>query len=171
MGKRSLALAWGSAALREAAATPPAGWNNINGLHDVSAMRARLGESRLSTQGQLMSFHHSGGVAAASPSAALPQASASERFPSPHVHSHNFRRSSLDVIMVSRLRLKATARRPPPPRHTAEPATIAAPCRRLQERALWCGFRFDHPHWRCACALCPSLPPLSQPRASSHRSR
>ncbi|HEV2181323.1 MAG TPA: hypothetical protein VGR59_13445, partial [Gemmatimonadaceae bacterium] len=66
MGKRSLALAWGSAALREAAATPPEGWNTINGLHAVSAMRASLGDSRLSTQGQLMSVHPSGGVAAAS---------------------------------------------------------------------------------------------------------
>ena len=83
MGKRSLSLAWGSAALGEAAATPPEGWNTINGLHDVSAMRARLGDSRLSTQGQLMSFHPAGGVAAASPSAALPQASDSERFPIP----------------------------------------------------------------------------------------
>ncbi len=83
MGKRSLSLAWGSAALREAAATPPEGWNNINGLHDVSATRASLRDSRLSTQGQLMSFHPSGGVAAASLSAALPQASDSERFPIP----------------------------------------------------------------------------------------
>ena len=38
MGKRSLSLAWGSAALREAAAMPPEGWNNINGLRDVSVM-------------------------------------------------------------------------------------------------------------------------------------
>ncbi|HEV2178733.1 MAG TPA: hypothetical protein VGR59_00330, partial [Gemmatimonadaceae bacterium] len=60
MGKRSLALARGSAALREAAATPPEGWNNINGLRDVRAMRASLSDSRLSTQGQLMSFHPSG---------------------------------------------------------------------------------------------------------------
>jgi hypothetical protein len=76
MGKRSLALAWGSAALGEAAATPPEGWNNINGLHDVSAMRASLGDSRLSTQGHLMSFHPSGGIAAASLSVS---ASPSER--------------------------------------------------------------------------------------------
>ncbi|HEV2180460.1 MAG TPA: hypothetical protein VGR59_09075, partial [Gemmatimonadaceae bacterium] len=59
------------------------GWNNINGLRDVSAIRASLGDSRLSTQGQLMSFRPSGGVAAASPSAALPPASDSERFPIP----------------------------------------------------------------------------------------
>ena len=89
MGKRSLSLAWGKrcaggcAALREAAATPPEGWNNINGLHDVSAIRASPGDSRLFTQGQLMSFHPSGGVAAASLSAALPQGSDSERFPIP----------------------------------------------------------------------------------------
>jgi hypothetical protein len=76
---------WGSArcrslgealTLREAAATPPEGRNNINGLHDVSAMRARLGDSRPSTQGHLMSFHPSGGVAAASLSVS---ASPSER--------------------------------------------------------------------------------------------
>ena len=40
-------------------------------------------QTTVSTQRQLMSFHPSGGVAAASRSAALPQASASERFPIP----------------------------------------------------------------------------------------
>ena len=81
MGKRSLSLACGSAALREAAATPLEGWNNVNGLREVSAIRASLGDSRLSIQGQLMSVHPSGSVAATSLSASLPQASDSQRFP------------------------------------------------------------------------------------------
>jgi hypothetical protein len=51
MGKRSRRSLGEALTLREAAATPPEGWNNINGLHDVSAMRASLGDSRLSTQG------------------------------------------------------------------------------------------------------------------------
>ncbi len=83
MGKRSLALAWGSAALGEAAATPPEGWKDISCPWVESLESPRLARMALTSWRPLMLFHPSGGVAAASPSAALPQASASERFPIP----------------------------------------------------------------------------------------
>ena len=83
MGKRSLALAGGSAPLREAAATPPEGWTDISCPWVGSLESPWLGRMALTSRRPLMLFHPSGGVAAASLSGALPQASESERFPIP----------------------------------------------------------------------------------------
>ena len=89
MGKRSLSLAWGSAALREAAAAPPEGWKDIRCPWVESLESPRLARMALTSCRPLMLFHPPGGVAAASPSAALPQASDSERFPIPHNRYQN----------------------------------------------------------------------------------
>src|SRR5579862_9009884 len=76
----------------------------------------------------------------------------------------------LDEVMVSRLRLKGTARSSHVPGLQSSSPTrmhLAGLSRSMHCQVV----RFDHPLWRCACALCPSSPPLSQPRVSSHRSR